>query len=388
MSGQLTMSATRHNASTTSSERKRLRDRRAQQNLRDKRENRIKALEERVAYCDKNHGDELIRNCMITVDYVRRENEILLARQEHLRRLFYGWEKEGYGTTGLPHLTRPPTTQSFPASMVASYGLGSDAMDATLTNAEAQVISSWPVPPMDPGSAHLATPDLSSSPTRLSDNPSLIADLPALPCLLPARSRLPVPPQILLNNWTRWITLANNVINTPPLPSPLDLLHGSRRNWLADQVNRLLRIYTLREPDRLAYSWILYGFIKWRINPTPLARSYLPTFLQPLAEQVRQGQKNQIMFFVWPQIKLNLLEHWDTIDKVELYKDAASSCKVRWPSSNSIWDWDRDDNILIKPEFFQTFMNPHGWGLASGFIDKYPQLMKGLDVEAVRFDDP
>lgn len=89
--GQLTMSSTRHNASATSFERKRLRDRRAQQNLREKRENRMRALEERVSYCEKNHGNELIHNCMLTVETVRRENELLLARQEHLRRLFQGW---------------------------------------------------------------------------------------------------------------------------------------------------------------------------------------------------------------------------------------------------------------------------------------------------------
>ncbi|GAB1200990.1 hypothetical protein APSETT444_010374 [Aspergillus pseudonomiae] len=104
-------------------------------------------------------------------------------------------------------------------------------------------------------------------------------------------------------NWSGWSALSDTVHKLPLLPSPFDLLHGSRRNWLADQINRLLR-------------------------------------------------------------------------------------RVRWPSSVSIWDWDDDENMFVKPEFFETFLDRSGWGLTSVFIDKYPELVKGMDVEGLRYDVP
>ncbi|KAF5859774.1 hypothetical protein ETB97_002437 [Aspergillus alliaceus] len=394
------MSSTRHNASTNSSERKRLRDRRAQQTLRDKRESRLRALEERVAYCETNHCNELIQNHMIAVEPMIRENEALLARHEQLRRLIHGWYRQDTGPPA-SSLILPPTcmaSEPLPTSTIASCSSGAEMV---LADPQSQPVSDWTVP----GFAHLGpsadgftAPYINGTwPVGFGDQSanSLIVDIP-----LPSLSLAQTAPCPLFTNeeyalatantrgWTRWVTSTGSIAKFPAVPSPLDLLHGSRRNWLADQINRLLRRFALREPDRLAYSWIAYVFLRWRINPTPLTFSHLPDFLQPVAGQLQQDQTIEMVFILWPQLRINLLENSDTIDPIELDNYAAGGCRVRWPSSKSIWEWDSDENIYIKPEFFQTFMTRSGWGLSSTFINKFPVLVKGIDVEAIRFDIP
>ncbi|KAE8166060.1 hypothetical protein BDV40DRAFT_256739 [Aspergillus tamarii] len=398
------MSSTRHNASATSSERKRLRDRRAQQNLREKRENRMRALEERVAYCEKNHGNELIQSCMLTVDSVRRENELLLARQEHLRRLFQSWDVQGNGATGA-RLTLSSTYMASNPLPVPTTPICSPGDETVLVGREIHTLPGWSVNGIDSAQLGSATDGL-TAPSMTSTWP-VGSDSPASPSpmieafLMPDMHPTPGPDTCPLitskeynlmtahsRRWSGWLALSDTIANLPLLASPLELLHGSRRNWLADQVNRLLRRLSIREPDRFALSWIMYVFVRWRANPNPLAFANMPSFLQPVAWQVRHDQHPEMIFFLWPQLRVNVLEHWDTIDILELYRYAISACRVRWPSSQSIWDWDDDDNMFVKPEFFQTFMDRSGWGFTSIFLDKYPQLMKGLDVEHIRYDIP
>lgn len=401
--GQLTMSSTRHNASATSSERKRLRDRRAQQNLREKRENRMRALEERVSYCEKNHGNELIHNCMLTVETVRRENELLLARQEHLRRLFQGWEAQGNGAAGA-RLALSSTYMASDPLPAPTTPICSPGSETVLVDPEMHTMSGWSgngieFPHLGSTTDGLTATSMPSTwpvGSGTQSPPSPIIELGLVPDMHPTPGPDTCPlmtpkeyTHITANTrWDGWLAVSEAIAKLPLLSTPFELLHGSRRNWLADQINRLLRRMSLREPDRLAYSWIMYSFVKWRANPSPLAYANMPNFIQPVAGQVRQDQHADLIFFLWPQLRLNVLENWNTIDIIELYRYAISACRVRWPSSQSIWDWDDNNNMFVKPEFFQTFMDRSGWGLTSVFIDKYPQLMKGMDVEHIRYDIP
>ncbi|KAE8372493.1 hypothetical protein BDV26DRAFT_301868 [Aspergillus bertholletiae] len=397
------MSSTRHNASTTSSERKRLRDRRAQQNLRDKRESRMRALEERVAYCENNHSHELIQNWTLAVNSMRRENELLLARQEQLRRLFLGRDAPGNGTMGthpapLSSTYMAPDPRPTPITPICRPG-----SEISLINREIQTIPDWSVNRVE--SAHLgSTADSLTSPPMTSTWPveidsrdpcSPIIDLPPIPsmrvtqgffrCPLLAHKQSP-PVTDTTQTLSLWLALSDSIAKLPLLPSPFDLLHGSRRNWLADQINRVLRRLSLREPDRLAISWLVYVFIRWRADPTPLTFANMPHFLQPTSGQAQQGQQLEILFFLWPQLRVNLAEHGAPISILELYRYAVCSCRVRWSSTESIWEWDDDENMFMKPAFFQTFMNRSGWGLSSVFINEFPQLFRGMDVENIRYD--
>ncbi|OGM48937.1 hypothetical protein ABOM_003139 [Aspergillus bombycis] len=402
------MSSTRHNASATSSERKRLRDRRAQQNLREKRENRMRALEDRVAYCEKNHGNELIRDCMLTVESVRRENELLHARQEHLRRLFQDWEVQGIGATGV-HRTLSATsmtTNSFPEPWTLTTSTCSPRSEIALVDPAMQNLSGWSVNSIDSAGLGSTTDGLTAPSMTASmwpvgsetrSPPSPIIQIPMMPSMHPTSGsdtyavitrKDYTQMAASTGSWSGWSALSDTVAKLPLLPSPFELLHGSRRNWLADQINRLLRRLSLREPDRLALSWTMYSFVRWRGTPTPATFANMPTFLQPVAGQIREQQHPELIFFLWPQLRVNYLESRPRIDIIELYRYAISACRVRWPSSQSIWDWDDNENMFVKPEFFQTFLDRSGWGLTSVFIDKYPQLMKGINVEELRYDIP
>lgn len=64
----------------------------------------------------------------------------------------------------------------------------------------------------------------------------------------------------------------------------------------------------------------------------------------------------------------------------------ASCCvKVRWPWGKDVLERDADDNLRVRSEFSDVFTQESGWGVTGEFIEKYPELLEGMDVEAVRF---
>ncbi|OAA60272.1 hypothetical protein SPI_05396 [Niveomyces insectorum RCEF 264] len=79
------MPSNRHDV--VAAEKKRLRDRVAQQNLRDKRNRHIQALEQQVKLCRELHGSQGNEDLLKTVAELRAENEAFRAQQERLQAL-------------------------------------------------------------------------------------------------------------------------------------------------------------------------------------------------------------------------------------------------------------------------------------------------------------
>lgn len=77
--------------SLTSAEKKRARDRRAQQNLRDKRNKLVKALKEKVEYCEASHSSDYIRELEKVCRALKQENRILRIREVRIRAIFASW---------------------------------------------------------------------------------------------------------------------------------------------------------------------------------------------------------------------------------------------------------------------------------------------------------
>ncbi|KAK3900343.1 hypothetical protein C8A05DRAFT_36020 [Staphylotrichum tortipilum] len=195
----------------TSAEKKRVRDRRAQQNLRDKRNRFVESLRERVEDCEKNHGQqpELQHRFQELQDQCRAlqsENNTLRQKLDQLRLL----------------------------------------------------INSW-APSIEPADSNSSTPPTASP--WLAGFSLSHASIPVW-CLTPCSNDRPGvnPGTQHVGPWPMHGSLVND---SPDAVSPIDLLYGSKHNLLAAWIHRSLRRWTLRESERLAIGWLIYTFTNY-----------------------------------------------------------------------------------------------------------------------------
>ncbi|GAQ11592.1 hypothetical protein ALT_8913 [Aspergillus lentulus] len=408
------MVSNRHNASLSSSEKKRLRDRRAQENLRKKRENRIKYLEERVEFCETHHRASLMQQLLTAVDSLRRENELLRARQDRLRNMIASWDADETGVASsvtaqqLRQLENVgPDTNPRTACQCdqAEKGLAATPISVANVelsglNAQAEIFTrttglTLEYAGTEPGLGHLdSVQDVAAGGPNIL--PSIqLPELPqssaiqALPSTVPAWCLVPMNKYghdpSLVPATSPWLTRPDLVIACPPVPAPLDLLHGTRRNYLANEIHRAIRRRAIRDAECVALGWLSYVYGKWRVSPNPATFARLAAFQQPVMTQIQQGHPTALDLIIWPQLRVNIIRNWTKYDFTELTGYLSCCTKVRWPWGKDMLERDADDNLQIRQEFFEVFTRESGWGLTSEFLDKYPELMEGLDVEALRF---
>lgn len=354
----------------SSADKKRDRDRRAQQNLRDKKLRHTAKLEAQVAHCEQYHNDTGVKNLLGVIDGLRRQNEILVARQKALRSVVNSWDEklEETGPSNSPMTQDTNTEQaghSFPRESCVPGG--SNSLDMANHLACSMAPSTSPASlPQTPKAAHSIN---SSSPWNelplYSDNLSSIET-----------SSLP------------WLAYPEMIAQCPDTPeSPLDILYGSRTNMLANVIHTFIERRPVRDPERLAMGLIIYHFSKWIIEPSPKAFAKLPTFTHPLQEQFEIEHPIAISSLPYPKLRSNLVHQWPLYEnnRDELFGLLACSIKIRWPWGVKILDRDEDNQIRIKPAFYETFMKEEGWGLMQEFINKHPNLMVGVDVGSLVF---
>ncbi|EAW08523.1 bZIP transcription factor [Aspergillus clavatus NRRL 1] len=401
------MVSNRHNASLTSSEKKRLRDRRAQKNLRDKRESRIKALEERVEYCEKHHAGVWMQKLLTTVESLHRENELLRARQERLRKMVMLWETDevepastslavqqlrrsidgGRGLLAADYF-EPEKGLSFTPDVVLNNtpaGNPDQITGLTLKYAADRTSVIIPVNPLE--DIRATVPNISSA-IRLPGLPAC-SPVQALPSAVPARCLIPMNEYgndpALMPASAPWLGRSDLIATCPPEPCPLDLLHGTRRNWLANEIHRAIRRRAIRDAECLAFGWLAYVYSKWRVSPNSTTFARLAPFQQPVMTQIQQSHPTALDIIIWPQLRANIIRNWTNYDFVELTGYLGACTKVRWPWGKDMLERDANDNLQMRREFFDVFTCESGWGLTSEFIDRYPELMEGIDIEALRF---
>lgn len=380
----------------TSSEKKRIRDRKAQKTLREKRDAHVKSLEERVAFCERHHGHERaqahgtgwtpspspsqsqsqshtatdVQQLLATVENLRRENEGLRMRQERLRSMITEWGVEdaqaglhnaGLGLNGhsgsndsMLLLSCNVASASASTSPLASTGHDYDAPD-TRTAASLQDAAT-------PESIHPTLPAWSLTPINEYGH-----NLFYFPATCP------------------WLSYPDLIASCPPYPSPLDLLHGTRRNYLAAQIHQLIRRRAFRDSECLALGWLAYLFSKWRASPSPETFARLAPFQRPVAIQLQKGHPAALDLMPWPQLRANLVKNWMKFDFVEFAGYASCCIKVRWPWGEDVLERDEEDGFRVRREFMEVFMEEGGWGLTTEFIQRYPEFVEGMDVENVRF---
>jgi hypothetical protein len=431
------MSTARNTSLLSSSEKKRLRDRKAQQTLREKRQNRMLELEARVAFCEKNHGGDHqikldptqvesegqasdMQKLLDTVEKLRLENNRLRERQESLRRMVGSWDSGNEQKE--PGYETPKERDDSKRGIGVSCGLyGGRAVSETYyrTSSSPAVDSQYPM-----ASTTAASPAAMST-NRADSAPLFAAPAPTLPTSLyqfagsicspqnlpPSPHpviHLPSPPavssavpawcQVPRNTYetnntrvyplisTQWFSHPELIAPCPLQPSPLDLLHGTRRNYLANYIHDSIRLRAIRDAEGLAFGYLIYNYSKWRVSPTPATFARLAPFQHPLPIQLEQDHFGGIDMMIWPQMRVNMIRHWGEVDPLEVFDFLAACMKVRWPWNKDMLERDEDDNLQLREDFRRIFSSDSGWGLTAEFIDRYPMLLEGMDVEALRFE--
>ncbi|PYH43706.1 bZIP transcription factor [Aspergillus saccharolyticus JOP 1030-1] len=374
------------NSRLSSAEKKRLRDRRAQQNSRSKKlqylghlEERIARLEKQLAHCRQHHTDEGVQQQLEEMEGLRKQNESLLARQRQLRSLVQSWDLEA-GT-----LSEAPSRPAYPPEAV-----NVESLRPSLPPPPPTTVSLSPVDPLEASRRTLPIPPLPPilpplSPIAATINPANDSAASTKPLWerIPLNNNDPAAPQL------PWQAYPEQIRASPDSPaSPLDILYGSKTNVLADLIYRTMKRRPLRDPERLACGWLAYHLLKWVFSPSPSRFARLPTFMHPTPDQLNIPHFASIDLMIWPQIRSNLIRRWHIYEgqRDDLFGFLSCCLKVRWPWGESILERDEHDQLRIRRSFYETFMTVEGWGITPDVIRSYPSILTGVDLQSIVYE--
>ena len=350
--------------SVGSLDKKRERDRRAQQNLRTKRQERIQELEQRLVTLE-----DKARKSRCLCDRLSWENRLLRTRQHAIRHMVASW--------GGPEdcLFREPSLISAEVSLGDAGDRGAVSVPppaAGISEAESAALTVM-------GSGR-SSPEATAS----SVSPPYFPTDPAIP-------RWQATPfheddDVIMTDCFRfWLQRPDLVESSPESPAPLDLLYGSKRNFLANVIHEATRKWPCRDPERLAGGWLCYHFIKWIICPTQAAYALLQPWQLPVEEQLQKKHPYFIDLLWWPGLRANMINMQHRYDLADAFALFTCCVKVRWPWGKNMLEPGEDGQFRILPDFYKTFTSIEGWGLTDELMTRYPAIVDGLDVESIRF---
>ncbi|KAE8331420.1 hypothetical protein BDV39DRAFT_168762 [Aspergillus sergii] len=371
----------------TSTEKKRIRDRRAQKMLRERRNNLLRELEEQVTHCVKNHGPTTIEKLMEKLNKQQEEIESLRGRQQKLEdEVSTLTSPEVVHSLQTPEMSddahERPTLGSLPSAVEAVP----NCLISTVPKSGDLGLFLAPrdqLPPHDHRTLRLP-------PAGLVWDLESPEDAEPLPELVPAWALVPsdllLSPELTLATCA-WFARPDIVAAAPSVPSALHLMYGSRSNELANTIYVSIQQLNVRPPEALAMGWLVYVYAKWRVDRSAESFARLPVFMRPTLAQVQHLHVSCIDHLVFPRIRANLVRHCGCdIDKAKAVFALLSCClKVRWKWGEPIVEPDENDRIQVRESFYNTFMSIQGWGITSEFIDTYPEMVEGMDISSLRY---
>ncbi|RYC56420.1 hypothetical protein CHU98_g9786 [Xylaria longipes] len=332
---------------------KRARDRRAQHNLRKKRDAHIHALEQRIADL-QNELYSLRQGC----HGLRRENETLKNRQSLVWRLVTSW------TDHEPSPQAPMT-----AGAVHSPGTDGTVLEGDSSQGETPhslvalpVLPNRTTPAVSQAPESVVRPQWNITPVHLDSDP------------------------ILTEIWDARIRRAEAAQNSPEIPRPIELLYGSKTNQLANIISASTRQWRCRDPERLALGWLAYPLMKWMSEPSECRFSLLQEFQHPVSEQLCTPHPYFIDHIVWPRLRINLIKTQHIYDPRDVLGLLTCCMKVRWPWNETFLEPANNGEFILRADFRETFMKLEGWGLTKEFLDRFPLLAQDLDVTSILYN--
>ncbi|KAJ3476422.1 hypothetical protein NLG97_g9135 [Lecanicillium saksenae] len=336
-------------------EKKRARDRRSQQGLRDRKQQRIAELEELVARCKETHQTPPAHDAYEReISALRHTNHSLLQRQELLKSLVLSWDQ--------------------PDPEMALYHRGTAAAETSHGD-----------------SGRMCTPVYPGDRAMGDDKYEKQAE-PVLDATPPAWSRIPPHDDDFSSPDTftgfPWFKYPELIKDCPDVPhSPLDILYGSKLNPLADMIYNRSNRRPFREPERLATGWISYLYTRWMCNPTPQTYARMPSFLRPVKGQLDIAHPMVLDLMPWPQVRVALIRAWPQYQDIhqDLFGLLACSLRIRWPWGENVLERAADNTLVIRDDFFKAIMSESGWTVVKDFVDQYPALFVGVNVESILY---
>ncbi|KAK7752968.1 hypothetical protein SLS62_005127 [Diatrype stigma] len=348
---------------------KRARDRRAQQNVRDKRAAHVQALEQRIVMLE-SELQVLQQRC----HSLCCENETLRDRQSQVCHLVTSW----------PACNNPTSND---------VDLKNTAAASTLGTADALLALRRHCPMREDGSAQsakLLSPALSEPADirALQTPPTTVAPMP-----LEGNSLLwnTSPIHVEFNSKSKhWFSACVNspelALISPDHPQPLELLYGSKTNLLANDIHASTRRWPCRDPERLAAGWLTYYLIKWSWQPCESRFSRLQDFQKPIDDQFCKPHPCFIDIVFWPELRANLIKDYHLYDSDEFVGLLCCCLKVRWPWNEPFLEPRDNGELAMRPDFYNIFTRLDGWGLTREFIDRFPLLFKGVDTSSIHYE--
>lgn len=105
--------------------------------------------------------------------------------------------------------------------------------------------------------------------------------------------------------------------------------------------------------------------------------------MHPTAMQLTVEHQWCIDLVAWPQIRENMIRHQGSIDMDAAIGLFLCSFRIRGAFNTAIITRQNDGELEIHPDFFKRFTDPANWGLLETFAAKYPQLVAGVDPNAM-----
>lgn len=332
---------------------KRARDRRAQQNQRDKRNEQVRSLQEQLTRMESRML-HLSQEC----ELLRQENRHLRSRQ--------GITVQHSASHG-PE-TPPSAIEAFQNLQVSGDKGTGGVQNTSRSNLEfwSQWIGSDTSSP--PASLPVKTPAPRSASSPWTNTPAHTAS-----------------DVVVTEAFKNWLRRPDLVFSSPEQPQPIDLLYGSKNNFLADVINHSLRAWPCRDPERLASGWLIYNLIKWMLGPSPENYGRLQEFQVPVPEQLEQAHSYFIDFVFWPKLRANMIRHESLHSPEDVLGMFLCCVKLRWPWGQNFLEPKEDGTLVMRQDFFETFTSLDGWGLTDDFFQKFPILGQGLNMNAMRY---
>lgn len=189
----------------------------------------------------------------------------------------------------------------------------------------------------------------------------------------------------MTNRFSTWLRRPDLARASPESPQPLELLFGSKKNFLANTIFEAIQQWPCREVERLALGWLTYHMIKWMVQPSEERFARVPEFQHPTMEQLCRPHPHYIDFLFWPVLRANLVKNQGVYDDLDVVGMTTCCIKVRWPWNAPFLEPNDDNQFVLKPEFFDTITKLGGWGLTKEFLDRFPLLVEGIDP-SVRYE--
>lgn len=258
---------------------------------------------------------------------------------------------------------KQPAAAIFPPLLSDAESISNTPTSSALTEYEPTL--SQDVTPSEPSLPAIGTPDWSRIPPHDDDYDH--------------------PETVVGCGWFQYPELIRPCPDTPH--SPLDILYGSKLNPLADMIHDVGERRPFREPERLAAGWIAYLITRWVCAPSPTTYGALPGFLRPVREQLDTPHPVALDMVPWPKVRVALIRDWARYrDNYSDFFGLLACCiRIRWPWGESVLERAADNTLVMRDDFYETFTSDSGWTITREFVDQYPKLFAGVDVDSILY---